>query len=417
MSARAPRSRGEGLRRARLIAAREFHERVGQRAYRLALIFGALLAAFAVLLPTIVGGDDDASPSAETVLVAITPAVGGGDVSIDELRQAAAGVRGGTIRLKVAADADAVRKAVRDGDEPLGLLVGGTGVKPTVTVVSRQDGGGELADQAALLVDRSAAIARLANTGADSRDVLAPAALKAEVVSGSGPTDRSAAVVGVLGLLLYIGGLMLATAYATGVVTDRTNHVTERLLTAARPFEHLSGKMAGVGAAGLLQFAAWLAAALIASAASGSGNAFDGVPARLLIFFPVALIITYLLYASVAAVMVLPVRKSEDVGAAIAPATILQIVGFSAATAIIAPGSTVSPTIHALSLIPFFSPLLMLARLAGEAVPAGELAIGILGPLVLSAILLRLVAPAYARYAIEAPGGKGIKAAVALLRR
>ncbi|MDQ8044948.1 MAG: ABC transporter permease [Solirubrobacteraceae bacterium] len=410
----------EGMRRLRLIAAREFRDRVGQKAYRLAIVFGMILAAAAVVLPSVLGGGDDggSGPSSSgTVVVAYGAEGAAAALTVDELRRAGDGVRGGRIHFVAGASADAARAEVRKGDRDLALVVGGSKARPSVTLVSRQDGGGELADQAAAVVDRAASIARLASSGAAGQQALAPASITPEIVAGSGPTDRAAGVVGVLGLLLYVGGLLLATAYGNGVVSDRTNHVTERLLTAAKPFEHLAGKLLGIGASGLLQFALWMIAAVAANAAAGHGSAFDGVPLRLLVFFPVALVLTYLLYASLAAILVLPVRKSEDVGPALAPATILQIVSFSFGTTIVAPGSTVSSLVHTMSLIPFFSPILMLCRLAGEAVPAGELAVGILGPIVVSAILLRLVAPAYARYAIDAPGGKGLGAVVAMLRR
>lgn len=410
---------GDALRRTRLIAGREFRERVGQRAYRLAIVFGMILAAAAVLLPSVLGGDDSGSgtDAGSKVEVAFEGGSDAGKLTLDDLRRAAEGARGGKLDFVAASSLEAARTAVRKGDHKLAIVVGGTGTSPSLVLVSRQDGGGELADQAAEVVDRAAALVRLQATEADGRQILAPAEVRAEVVAGSGPSDRSAGVVGVLGLLLYVGGLLLATAYGNGVVSDRTNHVTERLLTAAKPFEHLAGKMIGVGASGLLQFAAWMIAAVVADAAGGNGTAFDGVPARLLIFFPIALVLTYVMYASIAAVLVLPVRKTEDVGPALAPATILQIVSFSFATSIVAPGATVSSAVHTMSLIPFFSPLLMLGRLAGQSVPAGELAIGILGPVVVSALFLWLVAPAYARYAIDAPGGKGLKAAFALLRR
>ncbi len=160
-----------------------------------------------------------------------------------------------------------------------------------------------------------------------------------------------------------------------------------------------------------------LAGAAAALVVSGDlAQTFEGVPALLLIWFPISLVLTYVLYAAVAAVLVLPVRRIEDVAGALAVGSMLQIVAYIAATTIIAPGSTVGPTVQILSLVPFFSPLLMLPRIAAESVPAWELAVGVLGPLVLAALLIRLAAPAYARHAIDAPGGKGVVAALRALR-
>lgn len=407
---------GAGLRRARLIAFREFRERVGQKAYRISLVLGMIAAAVAVVLPTLFGDDDGSGSSAERVVVAFS---GAGTLSGAQLTAAADGTRGAPLRFVRVRDEAAARKAVGDGDESLGLVVGGTATDPTVAVLLREDGGGSLASQAAQAVDLAAQRARLEDRGSvgEADEVFRPASVTTQVVAGGGPSERATGVAAVLGLLLYLAGIVLVQAYANGIVSDRTNHVTERLLTAARPWEHLSGKLVGVGAAGILQFFGYIAAAVIASAIAGSGTAFDGVPIELIIFFPIGLVLSYVLYSAMATILVLPVRKTEDVGSAVAPAIILQIVAFSITSTIVAPGVTVSSTVEILSLIPFFSPLIMLGRLAGGDVPAWELAVAIAGPLLLAAILLRIAAPAYARYAIDAPGGKGLKAALGSLRR
>lgn len=408
------------MRRAWLIARREFRERVGQRAYLISFVVGALVAAGAVGAPAIFGDDDSgAEQTPDRVAVAFAEqgaAVPG--LSLSDLQAGAASVRGYPLRFTELRGDAAIRRAVADGDEPVGLVVAGPRTAPTVRVVSREDGGGFLADHAVQAVDAAAQRARAASLGdVDPDDLLRPVEAKSETVSGAGPTVAATAVVSVLGLLLYIGGILLTQTYANGIVSDRTNRVTERLLTAARPLEHLAGKLVGVGSAGLLQFAGWIVVAVLADAVLGSGTALDRVPSALIVWFPVALVLTYVLYASAASVLVLPVRKSEDVGGAIAPAVMLQVIAFISATTIIAPGATVSGTVEVLSLVPFFAPLLMLGRLAGGSVPAWELAVAIAGPLLLAALLLRITAPAYARYAIDAPGGKGLKAVVSVLRR
>ncbi len=415
-----PHGRKAGWRRGWLIALREFRERVGQRAYLISFVVGALVAAAAVGAPALIG-DDGSGGTEEPDRVAVAFAPQGAGVrglALADLQAGAAAVRGYPLRFAEVRSAEAVREAVRAGDELVGIVVAGPRTAPTVRVVSREDGGGFVADHAVQAVDEAAVRVRAQALGdVDAGDLLRPVEASAETVKGAGPTVAATAVVSVLGLLLYIGGILLTQTYANGIVSDRTNRVTERLLTAARPLEHLAGKLVGVGAAGLLQFAGWIAVALLADAVLGSGTALDRVPGALIAWFPVALVLTYVLYASAASVLVLPVRKSEDVGGAIAPAVMLQVIGFIVATTIIAPGATVSRTVEVLSLVPFFSPLLMLGRLAGGPVPAWELAVAIAGPLLLAAVLLRVAAPAYARYAIDAPGGKGLKAVAGVLRR
>lgn len=418
MSAGDVRGRRAGLRRARLIARREFFERVGQRAYLLAVVVGSLVAIAAVIAPALLDSDDDAQQDPDQVAVAIESAAPGlPRLALDDLQRAGATLRGVPIQFVPKPDASSVRRGVEDGDDAVGIVVAGPATAPTVRVITREDGGGFVADQAAEAVDAAAEQARAERLDdVDPADLLRPVEVRAETVSGTGPTAAATAVVSILGLLVYIGGILLTQTYATGIVTDRTGHVTERLLTAARPAEHLAGKLVGVGAAGLLQFFAWILVALAADVVAGGGTAIDRSPPALIAFFPVALVLTYVLYAASASVLVLPVRKSEDVSGAVGPAVMLQVIAFIATTTIVAPGATVSKTIEWLSLVPFFSPLLMLGRLAGGDVPTWQLVVAIAGPLVLAAILLRIAAPAYARYAIEAPGGKGLGAVLALLR-
>ncbi len=403
-------------RRIRLIAAREIRERIAQRVFRIVLVVGALFVAGLVIVPTLIGGDDD-GPQRSTVRVAFDASVGSPQQRLRELERAAQENGGPGIRLRLVSEASA-RAAIRAGDDDLALLLGGSAQQPSATLIQSENAQTDPSDLIAAL-QRATLRARLQATApAVGQQALTPVAVRPEVVEGGGSTGAAAAVVGVMTLVLYLVGLLLNTAFANGLVSDRTGRIVERLLTAARPEEHLAGKLLGVGGAGMLQLGAWMLAG-VAAALVVSGDlaqTFEGVPALLLIWFPISLVLTYVLYAAVAAVLVLPVRRIEDVAGALAVGSMLQIVAYIAATTIIAPGSTVGPTVQILSLVPFFSPLLMLPRIAAESVPAWELAVGVLGPLVLAALLIRLAAPAYARHAIDAPGGKGVVAALRALR-
>lgn len=404
-------------RRIRLIAGREIRERLAQKVFRVVLVIGAMFVAGLIVVPTVLGGGDD-RPERTTVPVAFPTENAAGARDRARLLERAAAENGGAgVQLRVVSSA-AARAAVRDGDDDLALVVRGPATAPLVQVLQRSGSAVDVAEVSAA-VQRATIRARLgAEQVTAAGTVLAPVDVRPVVLEGSGSTGAAAAVVGVMTLVLYLVGLLLNTAFANGLVSDRTGRIVERLLTAARPEEHLAGKLLGVGGAGLLQLGAWmLAGGLAAFAVSGDlADTFEGVPSLLIIWFPISLVLTYVLYAAVAAVLILPVRRIEDVAGALALGSMLQIVGYVAATTIIAPGSTVGPTVHVLSLIPFFSPLLMLPRIAAESVPAWELAVAALGPLLVAVLLIRLAAPAYARHAIDAPGGKGLGAAIRALR-
>jgi ABC-2 type transport system permease protein len=401
-----------------LIARREIRERMAQKVFRVVLVVGALFVAGIVVVPTLFEGDDD-GPTETTVPVAfVSGPPAEANARARQLERAAVAAGSTPIRVRVVRP-EVARAAVRDGDDSIALLIAGPVEQPTITVLQRTNVLVDASD-AVTAVQRSATEARLRGLHAgERRRALAPVAVQTQQVESTGSTPAAAAIVGVMTLVLYLIGLLLNTAFANGVVSDRSGRIVERLLTAARPEEHLLGKLLGVGAAGLIQFAAWIAAGVLAGllVAGELRDTFEGVPALLLIWFPISVVLTYVLYAALAAVFVIPVRRIEDVAGALAIGSMFQIVAYIAATTILPPGSTVGPTVQALSLVPFFSPLVMLPRIAAGDVAAWELAVGGLGPLLLAALLIRLAAPAYARHAIDAPGGKGLGAALKALRR
>lgn len=410
--------RGTSWRRIRLIAMRELRERMGQRAYRIGLVVGAVLAAAAVALPTVLGADDD-EPTIQRIPVAFVDAApaaanGRADALGAQLREQ------GNPNVRVRLESpSAARALVSDGTERYAVIVAGDASAPRVTVLARSGGDSDPAPVLAAL-ERLAFEQRLDEVAPGEADrLLAPLAAQSQEIDSGGPSGAATAVVSVFGLIVYIAGLLLMTSYATGIVSDRAGRVTERLLTAALPQEHLAGKLLGVGAAGLLQIGAWLLGGVIAAAvlAGSIGETFDGVPVALIVYFPISLILTYLSYAALSTVLVLPVRKTEDVGSALGPASMIQIVTFIIASGAVRPGAAVPGFVDVLSYVPFLSPLLMMVRIAAGAVPLWQVLLAALLTLIASALLIRVAAPAYARYAIEAPGGKGLGAALATLRR
>lgn len=404
-----------------LIAQREFLERVRQRAFVIAIVIGAVVSAAAVTLPPLLTGDGDRDSSGPTVGVVVLS--GDAQARLSALRATATAPDGSAIQVRPFSDGAELRAAVRDGDVDLGLRLGGDAVRPAAQLISREDGGGLVAGDTLEALQRTTAVARAEAAGVApdaAARLVAPVASTTVVVEGAGPSAEAAGVAFVLTLIVYVAIIMLVQSFATGLVSDRSARVTERLLTAASPRDHLLGKLLGVGASGALQLGGWFVAALLADAAtSGAGgdNVLAAIPAGLLLFFPFALLGAYVLYSAMAVPLVLPVRKPEDVGGAISATSMLTIVAFILATTIIAPGATVSPTLQALSLVPFFAPLLMLARLAGDDVAVWEFAVAALGPFVLGGLLLAWAAPVYARHALDPAGGKGLGAVWSMLRR
>jgi ABC-2 type transport system permease protein len=417
MTEQTPNQRPLSARRTWLVARRELRERMQQRAYRVVLVVGMMFVAALIVVPTVLHAGDEDPVDRRTMPVAfVGESPAGAHQRAHALERAATEIGRAGLTVRVVREAQA-RRLVQDGED-VAVVISGPATAPLVALVQRPSAPFDQAGIEATVL-RAAVSARLADAPASTRTrVLAPVEIHAVVVKAEGSTPAAAVVVGVMTLVLYFVGFLLNTAFANGLIGDRTGHLVERLLTAVRSEEHLVGKMLGVGVAGLVQLVAWLAAGLLAGFAVSHSLAhtFQGVPVLLLVWFPVAMITSYVMYAALAAVLVIPVRRIEDVAGTLALTAMLQVVAYMAATTIIPPGSSVSGTIEAMSLVPFLSPILMLPRIAAGDVPAWQLAFAVVAPLLTAAVLIRIAAPAYARHAIDAPGGKGIGASLRALR-
>jgi ABC-2 type transport system permease protein len=184
-------------------------------------------------------------------------------------------------------------------------------------------------------------------------------------------------------VLIFMIILMYGTWIAMSVVEEKSSRVMEVVLNAATPFQLLAGKVFGVGAVALTQYAAivlaggaaLLAQGPVASAVLGeAGTATalpEGLTLELLLLFGVYGVLGFLLYASLYAAAGSLVSRQEDVNTVVLPMTLLStggyLVGIYAATGLL---DIRAGWIVVLSQVPFVSPFMMLGRIAtGVAAP------------------------------------------------
>lgn len=102
-----------------------------------------------------------------------------------------------------------------------------------------------------------------------------------------------------LGVLLLTALLSASGYLVQTVATDKESKIVEVLLSSVTPEEILAGKLFGLGAAGLLQFAVWSAMVVfVALMASAALAAFVGVPWQALAVAPVLFTLGYLFLGS-----------------------------------------------------------------------------------------------------------------------
>jgi ABC-2 type transport system permease protein len=270
-------------------------------------------------------------------------------------------------------------------------------------------------ERTAMLATTSIAIAdRLDRLGVDPADqvgLFAPATLAVSWPdpnqAGPGPAEDQTGTDYLLGFGLSILIFMMIVLYgnwiAMSVVEEKSSRVMEVILNAATPFELLSGKVLGVGAVALVQYAALLGAGVvallaqgpIASAVLGEGGSDVALPAGLtigmLLLLGVFGVLGFLLYGVLYAAAGSLVSRQEDVSAAVMPLALV-----STAAYLIAVYSSTGLLdiregwISVLAVLPFVSPFLMLSRVtAGIAtMPEVLLAIALLAATIVVALWL-----------------------------
>ncbi len=242
----------------------------------------------------------------------------------------------------------------------------------------------------ARLGDGRADVGALLTGGGITIDILRTGSREEEEGGGSPVFAFVGAFLLYMALLLYGGQIMRAT------LEEKSGRIAEVIISSMRPWEFLLGKIVGVGAVGLLQIGVWigfvmaLALAVIpalpvAAALPDSLSLSEMIPgAGQVAFFAVCFVLGYLMYAAIFAAMGALNSNETEAQQMMWPVVILVMV----------PMITLGPLLDDpdgtmavwLSQVPFFSPILMFARVAMGAAALWEvllslvlLALGVLG--------------------------------------
>jgi ABC-2 type transport system permease protein len=207
----------------------------------------------------------------------------------------------------------------------------------------------------------------------------------------------------ILGMILY----MVITVYGIGVmrsvVQEKASRVMELMIAAVAPRSLMAGKILGVGAAGLIQVGAWLAigAVMLAYRAellgvfgiAGGGKALPPLTADEVAVILAYFVMGYFFYAAMYAALGAMVSSEQDTQQVQLPVTMLLIIGFVCLQVI--SNDPRGSSAAAVTLVPFWSPILMPTRYVLGGASLGEVALS-LGILALStAVVVRAAAKIY----------------------
>lgn len=199
-------------------------------------------------------------------------------------------------------------------------------------------------------------------------------------------------------MFIYFSLIFYGVYVLRGVLEEKSNRIVEVMVAAVRPFDMMMGKIIGIGAVGLTQIAIWVAFASLMSAPALAGVLMLGedrpsVSPLMLICFPIFFILGYFLYATIYAGIGSVFNSEEDAQQMVSTASMFLVIPMLFLGPIMKnPGGTLATT---LSLIPFFSPILMYLRIAVETPPMWQIVASILIMLVTIVAMIWLVSKIY----------------------
>ncbi len=184
----------------------------------------------------------------------------------------------------------------------------------------------------------------------------------------------------VLLTMLYTTLAMWGAALMNGVIEEKNNRVVEVMVSSVSPTHLFAGKLLGVGGAGLTQFLVWAIslaalAAYAAPAMAGSGITVPEVSPLVSGALVVYFLLGYFLYGSMYMAVGASVNNQQEAQSLVFPVMMPLILGFVFFPMIL--GSPDSPLSVVLSLIPFFTPLLMFLRITTVTPPAWQIALSV----------------------------------------
>jgi ABC-2 type transport system permease protein len=211
-----------------------------------------------------------------------------------------------------------------------------------------------------------------------------------------------------IGLAIVLMTVLYMTIFVYGIATmqsvqeEKNTRVVELLVASLRPSHLLWGKLIGVGAVGFTQLSVWLATAAIigtyartAAELFWPGNRLPQIelPLPVVGFIIAFFVCGYFLYASLYAAVGAMVSSTEESQQIATPLNLL--LGFSPVMMTFVLRSPSSPTAVTLSLIPFFSPVHMVLRMALQMPPLWQILLSLAIIIATTSVIIWISARVY----------------------
>lgn len=188
-------------------------------------------------------------------------------------------------------------------------------------------------------------------------------------------------------MILYMAMLLYGATITRSVVEEKNTRVIEMIVSSVKPFQLMTGKILGVGAVGLLQFLIWAVFMLLVSAyriqvgqlfgaSSATMMGVPSLPLNVILFFVLFFVLGFLFFSTMYAAVGAMVNSDQEAQQMQMPVIVFLIVPILLMVYII--GNPDSSVAFVLSMIPFFSPIIMFMRVSVLMPPVWEVALSIL---------------------------------------
>lgn len=198
-------------------------------------------------------------------------------------------------------------------------------------------------------------------------------------------------------LILYVTLLLYGNAIMRSIVQEKTSRIIEVLLSASNSFQLMSGKILGQGFVGLTQYLIWAVFGVALVIFGGkvlpvSGDFFNFSP-MIFVYFVLFYMLGYFLYSTIYAAVGAMTNTDQEAQQVATPIVFLLIIPIMLLGFLVKnPDSTL---VVALSLIPFFSPIIMFARINLTTPGTGEILLSIIILILTILFLIWLVSRIY----------------------
>jgi len=237
-------------------------------------------------------------------------------------------------------------------------------------------------------------------------ELLRPPSFEAQHTNGEteGASGMASFVIAyMLAFILYMVITLYGVAVMRSVVQEKTSRVMELMVATVKPRSLMAGKILGVGAAGLVQIVVWLAMGAITLAyrdqilgafgVTGKGPALPSMAFDVVAIVVVYFILGFFFYASMYAAVGAMVSSEQDTQQVQTPVTMLLVIGVLCLQLV--SNDPRGSTSAIMTMVPFWSSMLMPMRYVLGGATLGEVAISLTILIVSTVLFTRAAAKIY----------------------